>query len=47
MMDALHRIVSGAPITPRELRCAGIFACAWFLMDLVWFLSTLNHWFGL
>lgn len=46
-MDALHRIVSGAPITPRELRCAGIFAFVWFLMDLIWFLSTLNHWFGL
>jgi len=43
----LHRIVSGAPITPFELRLAGLFALSWFLMDVVWFVSTLNHWFGL
>lgn len=46
-MDALHRIVSGAPITSRELRFAGLFAIVWFLMDVLWFASTLNHWFGL
>lgn len=42
-MDALHRIVSGAPITPRELRLAGAFALAWFAMDSFWFVSTLMH----
>lgn len=46
-MDSLHRIVSGAPISRRELRLAGLFALAWFAMDAVWFLGTLNHWFGL
>jgi hypothetical protein len=47
MMDVLHRIVSGAPITPTELRLAGLFAILWFLMDVFWFVSTLNHWLGL
>ena len=47
MMDALHRIVSGAPISPREVRFAGLFALAWFAMDVFWFVCTLNHWFGL
>jgi hypothetical protein len=45
-MDALHRIVSGAPITPREVRLAGLFALVWFVMDAFWFLSTFFHWFG-
>ncbi len=44
---SVHRIVSGAPITPRELRLAGYFALVWFAMDVFWFVSTLNHWFGL
>jgi hypothetical protein len=41
------RIVSGAPLTRREVRVAGIFALVWFAMDGFWFISTLNHWFEL
>lgn len=47
MEAAFHRIVSGAPITPRELRLAGYFAVAWFVMDAFWFVATFFHWFGL
>lgn len=46
-MDAFHRILSGAPITPREVRLAAYFALCWFAMDTFWFLATINHWFGL
>ena len=45
--DRVLRIVSGAPLTRREVRAAGIFALMWFAMDGFWFISTLNHWFGL
>ena len=45
--DRVLRIVSGAPLTRREVRVAGIFALMWFAMDSFWFISTLNHWFGL
>jgi hypothetical protein len=45
--DRVLRIVSGAPLTRREVRVAGIFALMWFAMDGFWFISTLNHWFGL
>ena len=45
--DRVLRIVSGAPLTRRELRLAGVFALGWFAMDGFWFVSTLNHWFGL
>ena len=31
--DRVLRIVSGAPITRREVRVAGIFALVWFAMD--------------
>jgi len=47
MIDFIHRIVIGAPITPNELRFAGGFALAWFTMDTAWFVGTLNHWWGL
>jgi hypothetical protein len=30
-MDALHRILTGQPLTPRELRIAGWIVVAWFL----------------
>ena len=43
----LLRVASGAPLTRRELRFAGLFALIWFAMDAFWFISTFNHWFGL
>jgi hypothetical protein len=45
-MDALHRIVTATPITPFELRVAGLFAIAWFLMDAFWFVCTAFHRLG-
>jgi hypothetical protein len=45
--DRVLRIASGAPLTRREIRLAGMFALAWFAMDVFWFISTVNHWFGL
>jgi hypothetical protein len=45
--DRVLRIVSGAPLSRREVRVAGIFALVWFAMDGFWFISTLDHWFGL
>ena len=45
--DRVLRIVCGAPLSRREVRVAGIFALVWFAMDGFWFISTLNHWFGL
>ena len=45
--DRVLRIVSGAPLSRREVRVVGIFALVWFAMDGFWFISTLNHWFGL
>lgn len=46
-MEAIYRIMSGAPISPREVRWAAAFVMLWFLMDAFWFVCTLNHWFGL
>jgi hypothetical protein len=45
--DRVLRIASGAPLTRRDVRLAGMFALLWFVMDGFWFISTLNHWFGL
>jgi hypothetical protein len=45
--DRVLRIASGAPLSRREIRLAGTFALVWFAMDGFWFISTLNHWFGL
>jgi hypothetical protein len=45
--DRVLRVASGAPLTRRELRFAGLFALMWFAMDAFWFISTFNHWFGL
>jgi hypothetical protein len=45
--DRVLRIASGAPLSRREIRLAGLFALVWFAMDCFWFISTLNHWFGL
>lgn len=40
-MDALHRILSGQPLTSRELRIAGWIVIVWFLMDLVQWIDWL------
>ena len=45
--DRVLRIASGAPLSRRDIRLAGMFALGWFAMDAFWFISTLNHWFGL
>jgi hypothetical protein len=45
--DRVLRIASGATLTRREIRLAGIFALVWFAMDGFWFISTLNQRFGL
>ena len=45
--DRVLRIASGTPLTRREIRLAGMLALLWFTMDAFWFISTLNHWFGL
>lgn len=42
-MDAMHRIMSGAPLTPTEVRAAGVIALGWFLMDL----AQWSDWFYL
>lgn len=46
-MDWFHRVLAGAPITPTELRLAGLLALEWWLFDHLWGLATVNHWFGL
>lgn len=40
-MDALHRILAGQPLTPRELRIAGVLVLLWFLMDLAQWIDWL------
>ena len=46
-MNIFYRVLSGAPVTPNEVRLAALFALVWFLMDAFWFVSTLMHWWGL
>lgn len=45
-MDAIHRILTGQPLTRKELIVGGVFVIVWFLMDLVqwidWLLSKFN-----
>ena len=45
-MHELYRIISGAPITPREIRLAALFVLIWFVVDMFWFICTFMHWFG-
>lgn len=45
-MDALHRILSGQPLTPRELRIAGWLVLVWFAMDLAQWIDWLIGKFG-
>lgn len=44
-MNEFYRVLSGAPITPSEVRAAGIFALLWFFMDAFWFFGTVMKWF--
>jgi hypothetical protein len=46
METRIHRVIVGAPITPLELRLAGVFALIWFAVDIFWFFSTAFHLFG-
>lgn len=39
MGDAIHRILSGQSLTPRELTGAGIFVLVWFGMDVIMFID--------
>lgn len=41
MFDAIHRILCGQPLSPRELRVAGYLVLAWFVMDLIQWLDWL------
>lgn len=45
-INSIHRIVAGSPACRRELIAAGLFACAWFVMDAVqwvdWLVSKLS-----
>lgn len=38
-MDALHRILSGQCLTPKQIRLAGLFVILWFGMDFVEFID--------
>ena len=40
-MDAIHRILSGQALTPRQLTFAGLFVAQWYLMDLIEFVDWL------
>jgi len=40
-MEALHRILSGQSLTPREITAAGI----WFTMDVMQFADMVRGWF--
>ena len=40
-MDAVHRVLTGQSLTPRELRFAGLVVLLWFLMDLVQWIDWL------
>lgn len=42
MSDWLHRVVSGTPVTSKQLVLAGTFAIVWFLMDFVQWLDWLH-----
>jgi hypothetical protein len=33
LMDMIHRILAGQPLSPRELRIAGFLVLCWFAMD--------------
>lgn len=41
MFDAVHRILCAQPVTPGELRVAGILVLVWFVMDLIQWIDWL------
>jgi hypothetical protein len=41
VMDTIHRILTGTPLTHCELRIGGILVMLWFLMDLVQWIDWL------
>lgn len=40
-MDTIHRVLTGQPLSRRELIAAGILVLIWFVMDLVQWLDWL------
>lgn len=44
MMDALHRIVTGQALTPRQHAIGGGFVLLWFTMDVIQFVDMLHGW---
>lgn len=43
MLDFFHRVMAGAPISPTEVRVAGLIAAEWWLIDHL----SIFHVFGL
>lgn len=43
-MDALHRIITGQALTPRQLIAGGLFVLLWFLMDVIQFADMVRGW---
>jgi hypothetical protein len=44
MLDYMHRVLAGQPISAAELRVAGFIVLIWFLIDLVEWSDWLLHW---
>jgi hypothetical protein len=43
-MEALHRILSGQSLTPRQITAAGVFVLVWFTMDVIQFVDMVRGW---
>ncbi len=43
-MDALHRILTGQALTPRQLAIGGGFVLVWFGMDVIQFADMIHNW---
>lgn len=43
-MDAIHRILTGQALTPRQLIGGGIFVLCWFIMDVIQFADMVRGW---
>lgn len=43
-MDALHRILAGQALTPRQLIGGGSFVLTWFVMDVIQFADMVRGW---